>query len=139
MSELSSEVCSPYLCFVKQKTAYEKRISDWISDVCSSDLPGAQRQHIALELVAHHAGDHLGHALDGFKHYIPDEPIANHHIDRALADIVALDVAVEIQAAGTQQLGRLLDYLVALGDLFADVEQTHRRMIPAVDGGHRTD
>src|SRR3546814_4489201 len=59
---------------------------------------GAQRQHIALELVAHHAGDHLGHALDGFKHYIPDEPIANHHIDRALADIVALDVAVEIQA-----------------------------------------
>src|SRR3546814_5254988 len=24
--------------FVKQKTAYEMRISDWISDVCSSDL-----------------------------------------------------------------------------------------------------
>src|SRR3546814_5257244 len=23
----------------KQKTAYEMRISDWISDVCSSDLP----------------------------------------------------------------------------------------------------
>src|SRR3546814_1468762 len=26
--------------FVKQKTAYEMRISDWSSDVCSSDLPG---------------------------------------------------------------------------------------------------
>src|SRR3546814_13618298 len=26
------------LCFVKQKTAYEMRISDWSSDVCSSDL-----------------------------------------------------------------------------------------------------
>src|SRR3546814_1500923 len=25
--------------FVKQKTAYEMRISDWSSDVCSSDLP----------------------------------------------------------------------------------------------------
>src|SRR3546814_5222556 len=25
--------------FVKQKTAYELRISDWSSDVCSSDLP----------------------------------------------------------------------------------------------------
>src|SRR3546814_12889886 len=25
-------------CFVKQKTAYEMRISDWSSDVCSSDL-----------------------------------------------------------------------------------------------------
>src|SRR3546814_8521119 len=29
-------VCS-FLCF-KQKTAYEMRISDWSSDVCSSDL-----------------------------------------------------------------------------------------------------
>src|SRR3546814_6705356 len=26
------------LCFFKQKTAYEMRISDWSSDVCSSDL-----------------------------------------------------------------------------------------------------
>src|SRR3546814_1290843 len=29
-------------CFLfKQKTAYEMRISDWSSDVCSSDLQGA--------------------------------------------------------------------------------------------------
>src|SRR3546814_2126637 len=28
--------------FFKQKTAYEMRISDWSSDVCSSDLPQAQ-------------------------------------------------------------------------------------------------
>src|SRR3546814_1741544 len=27
-----------YLFFFKQKTAYEMRISDWSSDVCSSDL-----------------------------------------------------------------------------------------------------
>src|SRR3546814_1691592 len=27
--------------FVKQKTAYEMRISDWSSDVCSSDLPNS--------------------------------------------------------------------------------------------------
>src|SRR3546814_3537251 len=26
--------------FFKQKTAYDMRISDWSSDVCSSDLPG---------------------------------------------------------------------------------------------------
>src|SRR3546814_6143368 len=26
------------VCFVKQKTAYVMRISDWSSDVCSSDL-----------------------------------------------------------------------------------------------------
>src|SRR3546814_8887139 len=37
--------------FFKQKTAYEVRISDWSSDVCSSDLDafGTQR---ALELAA---------------------------------------------------------------------------------------
>src|SRR3546814_19914555 len=29
--------CSCFFCF-KQKTAYEMRISDWSSDVCSSDL-----------------------------------------------------------------------------------------------------
>src|SRR3546814_17682705 len=29
--------------FFKQKTAYEMRISDWSSDVCSSDLLPAQR------------------------------------------------------------------------------------------------
>src|SRR3546814_10876115 len=33
---------SVWLCFFffKQKTAYEMRISDWSSDVCSSDLAG---------------------------------------------------------------------------------------------------
>src|SRR3546814_1211062 len=30
---------SVVLFFFKQKTAYELRISDWSSDVCSSDLP----------------------------------------------------------------------------------------------------
>src|SRR3546814_12147040 len=29
--------------FFKQKTAYEMRISDWSSDVCSSDLTGERR------------------------------------------------------------------------------------------------
>src|SRR3546814_18269526 len=29
------------LCFIKQKTGYELRISDWSSDVCSSDLQAA--------------------------------------------------------------------------------------------------
>src|SRR3546814_19279443 len=30
-----------FIFFFKQKTAYEMRISDWSSDVCSSDLGGA--------------------------------------------------------------------------------------------------
>src|SRR3546814_3431844 len=37
--------------FFKQKTAYEMRISDWSSDVCSSDLPGATgRRRSAVRL-----------------------------------------------------------------------------------------
>src|SRR3546814_8817320 len=31
-------LCVCCLCFFKQTTAYELRISDWSSDVCSSDL-----------------------------------------------------------------------------------------------------
>src|SRR3546814_10789818 len=41
--------CSVVVFFFKQKTAYEMRISDWSSDVCSSDLPdeGAVRSAVA--------------------------------------------------------------------------------------------
>src|SRR3546814_3730466 len=35
---LCSYWCSLFFFFFKQKTAYEMRISDWSSDVCSSDL-----------------------------------------------------------------------------------------------------
>src|SRR3546814_3732765 len=35
-------VCLVFFFFVKQKTAYEMRISDWSSDVCSSDLVAAE-------------------------------------------------------------------------------------------------
>src|SRR3546814_2512554 len=39
--------CDHGLCFFfKQKTAYEMRISDWSSDVCSSDLHRNKRCNI---------------------------------------------------------------------------------------------
>src|SRR3546814_11884854 len=38
--------------FFKQKTAYELRISDWSSDVCSSDLEELQLQRAALSQMA---------------------------------------------------------------------------------------
>src|SRR3546814_10865419 len=39
---------SAALCFFffKQKTAYEMRISDWSSDVCSSDLAGPDDERV---------------------------------------------------------------------------------------------
>src|SRR3546814_2815574 len=38
MTSVSVLCCSIVFFFFKQKTAYEMRISDWSSDVCSSDL-----------------------------------------------------------------------------------------------------
>src|SRR3546814_9625942 len=49
-SRLVLFVYALYVCsilvffFFKQKTAYEMRISDWSSDVCSSDLRGRGRR-----------------------------------------------------------------------------------------------
>src|SRR3546814_8182159 len=37
-----------FFFFFKQKTAYEMRISDWSSDVCSSDLTRTRRHKISL-------------------------------------------------------------------------------------------
>src|SRR3546814_2704572 len=37
-------MCDVGVFFCKQKTAYEMRISDWSSDVCSSDLDGVGLQ-----------------------------------------------------------------------------------------------
>src|SRR3546814_2480906 len=52
--------------FFKQKTAYEMRISDWSSDVCSSDLHAGADLHLyvhpqdidALEGDRRHTRDH---------------------------------------------------------------------------------
>src|SRR3546814_6008974 len=39
-------------CLCKQKTAYELRISDWRSDVCSSDLEGIEAKALQDALMA---------------------------------------------------------------------------------------
>src|SRR3546814_9131003 len=40
--------------FFKQKTAYEMRISDWSSDVCSSDLPDREAGGDRGDVDRHH-------------------------------------------------------------------------------------
>src|SRR3546814_8485777 len=46
--------------FFKQKTAYEMRISDWSSDVCSSDLPYHVRDREIDNRQPDDAEDHCG-------------------------------------------------------------------------------
>src|SRR3546814_4893423 len=70
---MSYGVHSFFFFFFKQKTAYEMRISDWSSDVCSSDLslenPFAYEHsnlkgHLSVLEAARHAGiiEHLVYA-----------------------------------------------------------------------------
>src|SRR3546814_3797093 len=49
--------------FFKQKTAYEMRISDWSSDVCSSDLVLDARNRIEFEQPRDIGNDRLGRHL----------------------------------------------------------------------------
>src|SRR3546814_10184713 len=69
--------CVMMFFFFKQKTAYEMRISDWSSDVCSADLIGRpeegqrHRHEIRREVVRHceMAGKHPAAAGE------PAEPV----------------------------------------------------------------
>src|SRR3546814_1764254 len=76
--------------FFKQKTAYEMRISDWSSDVCSSDLlqhgRRLQRGDVAVHAEDAVGGDHR-RAL-GMPPQLPDR---------------ALDVAVRIAAQRSEE------------------------------------
>src|SRR3546814_6367020 len=57
-----------FVFFFKQKTAYEMRISDWSSDVCSSDLIDAgEFKHLVaceLHIAFRHLHERYGQRLD---------------------------------------------------------------------------
>src|SRR3546814_6904309 len=48
-----SFLCLFWFFFFKQKTAYEMRISDWSSDVCSSDLEEISGGHDLMTIGKH--------------------------------------------------------------------------------------
>src|SRR3546814_3496258 len=86
-----------YFLFFKQKTAYEMRISDWSSDVCSSDLAMTRNGQRLLMLI-------------------DDEP-AQRRLVSALAarggwrSVFAADAEMAIAMLGTQD-GMQLDAIV---------------------------
>src|SRR3546814_1536632 len=76
--------------FFKQKTAYEMRISDWSSDVCSSDLlqpdiaAAAIDQGACLTQLGERAGNELLAAKTGIdRHQQHQIDLVEHEIGRA--------------------------------------------------------
>src|SRR3546814_7377480 len=67
--------CIVFFFFFKQKTAYEMRISDWSSDVCSSDLSLEELEDEGVEILT---------SADG------EEAVAS--IEQERPDLVILDV-----------------------------------------------
>src|SRR3546814_3631488 len=76
--------------FFKQKTAYEMRISDWSSDVCSSDLHTELGRGAALQ-----------------------------HIDEDALDAVLVEVAVLAEADQITQQAGAVDAWATIADLHA--------------------
>src|SRR3546814_5444503 len=68
--------------FFKQKTAYEMRISDWSSDVCSSDLAFHQRiQNHRTQMVGTYRCQATAKAPDRGTHGINDnDRVAGHNV-----------------------------------------------------------
>src|SRR3546814_4228938 len=67
--------------FFKQKTAYEMRISDWSSDVCSSDL---HHQRGADQIDAQRFGPGIGIEIENPAHVADDPGVGEGDVERAI-------------------------------------------------------
>src|SRR3546814_2283077 len=81
--------------FFKQKTAYEMRISDWSSDVCSSDL---KKKAVALTARAQPAQEHRGCDFarldrDGDLQEVLPVGLDQRPVDRAMKERIDLRIS----------------------------------------------
>src|SRR3546814_2968102 len=80
--------------FFKQKTAYEMRISDWSSDVCSSDLRLAKTA--AVPCIVKPADGDISAEEDSYAENTYREPL--HPLDQFRAMQVMVDERQDIEA-----------------------------------------
>src|SRR3546814_2130456 len=89
-----------FFFFFKQKTAYEMRISDWSSDVCSSDLAAdraggkAREQRVDRVLAGRDAADDVRDDVHDMAVELDGIAVGDAHAaaDRSAADVVAAEV-----------------------------------------------
>src|SRR3546814_19828276 len=72
--------------FFKQKTAYEMRISDWSSDVCSSDLFVARLDRLLANPNGQVGFAHAGWTNEDHILTMVDEPEVQQRIDLSFGD-----------------------------------------------------
>src|SRR3546814_3585674 len=101
-------VLEVWLCiffFFKQKTAYEMRISDWSSDVCSSDLAlGMAIVYTLLGIAAGLAGEGLAAALQN-PWVLTAFALLMTGLALAMFDVYQLQMPAAIQSRLTQASG----------------------------------
>src|SRR3546814_2406366 len=95
------------LSFFKQKTAYEIRISDWSSDVCSSDLVRQtfreaagrlERQNVARRLV--------DPAARGVEEHLSLQKLRRTHDDGALTRVHRREPAQDLATWEARRAGK---------------------------------
>src|SRR3546814_5301366 len=73
-------------CFFRQRTAYELRISDWSSDVCSSDLMRVQIGREILRRIAELGHDPLVDVGDQPATHLVEDALLHNRPDRIPID-----------------------------------------------------
>src|SRR3546814_9354895 len=102
-------LCAVLIYFFKQKTAYEMRISDWSSDVCSSDLGDAAAPPDART-------DEVAHLRLRYKRPGEDDsrlittPIARSSLRTAPSDTLRFAATVAAYADGLRGGSRIGDW-----------------------------
>src|SRR3546814_9215918 len=83
--------------FFKQKTAYEMRISDWSSDVCSSDLVAQLVRAARISVGGGGRGSRHGDEADAHQH---EDHQQKHAVDRP-------EPAAQLRPVGPSQAGEI--------------------------------
>src|SRR3546814_6124188 len=96
--------------FFKQKTAYEMRISDWSSDVCSSDLPGRTP-------IAYTGGNDGYWSFDPYLDRKTESYIGRVEYDAGFATITSISALKKLRIADGRDLeGSSLDVINQLSN-----------------------
>src|SRR3546814_13042456 len=102
-----------FFFFFKQKTAYEMRISDWSSDVCSSDLLALGDYRRGVGEDAQHVQRAVGnHELErAAEQEVADQHarlVAPHRVGggKAAAQVAGVDHVVMQQGGGVDELDK---------------------------------